>query len=476
MLITPTFTFTLYSGHQLMLLRLILTIVASVLFSLANAQILDVVHLKFKISDLGQTDSCQIAYHVGAKQYIHSNGILTYHEGYFHFEADSVAAGLYLFVFPDKSYFEFLLNEPQFTMSTISSDPVPNMVVAGSEENRVFYDYLNYLNTKRGISERLTTEHSQANEEIKEQLNQVNKQVEQYRASVISNHSDMMVGQFFKANQEPDFPKAPKTMSAEKARIFEFYQYRKRYFNNIDLNKEYLMYTPIVSQKVANYLEKCTNPSPDSQLVSVQRIMAWVQGFDNPTAFKLLIIEITNRYAQSKKLCYDKVYVYMVETYYMTGKADWADEAQLARMKYRSQVLGNVQCGSKALNFTLKDSTGRDVSLYDVHADKMVIIFWRPDCGHCKKVTQALRSLYQEKGSRFTVVAVNVSQDKEKWMEYIRANKLNGWLHLYNEGEARDFSKTHDVSKTPKLIILDKNKTIRFKDIGVEYIEQLLGI
>lgn len=459
-----------------MLPRLVVGMVLSLFFTLGNAQVLDHVDLKFKVSGLSNTDTCKIAYHVGAKKYIHSDGILTATDGYFHFEADSVPAGLYLFVFPDKSYFEFLINEPQFSMSTLYSDPVANMIVSGSEENRVFYEYLNYMAAKRKISDRLTPEGSTPTGETKEQLIQLNQEVEQYQRTFVSNHSDKMVGQFFKANLEPDYPKAPKTMSAEGARIFEFYQYRKRYFDNIDLRKEYLIYTPIISQKIEQYLETCTNPNPDSQLVSVQRIMSWIQTHHNPTAFRLVTVEITNRYATSKKLCYDKVYVHMVETYYLTGKADWIDEAQLARMKYRARVLSNVQCGNKALDFTLKDTTDRDISLYDVNADKVVLIFWRPDCGHCKKATQALRKLYYEKGSQFTVVAINVGQDKEEWVQYIRNNELHGWLHLYNAGGAYDFSETYDASSTPKLMILDGNKTIKYKNIGVEYIEQLIGI
>ncbi|MGZ4035917.1 MAG: DUF4369 domain-containing protein [Bacteroidia bacterium] len=50
--------------------------------------------------------------------------------------------GIYLFVLPNKKYFDFVMDEGQnFSLETDTTDFVKNMKVKGSDENKYFFEY-----------------------------------------------------------------------------------------------------------------------------------------------------------------------------------------------------------------------------------------------------------------------------------------------------------------------------------------------
>ena len=106
-----------------------------------------------------------------------------------------------------------------------------------------------------------------------------------------------------------------------------------------------------------------------------------------------------------------------------------------------------------------------------------ILCFYDPDCSHCKKEVPLLKDLKErviETGLQLQIVAVNVELEPEKWHNFIKEHQLNDWVHLENFNLKSDFRKYYDIYKTPELFLLDKNKKILAKRLGVEQLEDFI--
>ena len=113
-----------------------------------------------------------------------------------------------------------------------------------------------------------------------------------------------------------------------------------------------------------------------------------------------------------------------------------------------------------------------------------------------KNTTPKLQTLYEEKfkkrGIEVFAVAKATGDDFVAWKKFIRDNKLtfiNVGLTktIYDQAmkdprpllqkttlESLNYSDTYDVYSTPRIFVLDKDKKIKFKQIGVEQLEEIM--
>jgi hypothetical protein len=77
-------------------------------------------------------------------------------------------------------------------------------------------------------------------------------------------------------------------------------------------------------------------------------------------------------------------------------------------------------------------------------------------------------------GKSVEVYSVYTQFEVEKWKKFIREHKLN-WINVYNGVHLNDLKVKFDIYSTPVIYLLDKNKIIKAKRIGVEQIEGLIN-
>ena len=105
-----------------------------------------------------------------------------------------------------------------------------------------------------------------------------------------------------------------------------------------------------------------------------------------------------------------------------------------------------------------------------------LLIFWDPDCGHCKKelpkIKEEVYDLYAEHGVK--VVTVYTQVEEEKWKKFLEEKDLTEWINLYDPYNQSNFRNNYDIYSTPVLYVLDKDKKILAKRIGVEQLPDFL--
>jgi len=383
-----------------------------------------------------------------------------------------------LLILPSKKYFEFILNERAFSIEGDTTDFLNTLKFTGSIENNVFYEDLRFLEGKKKEAANLTDEinkvgkDSEAAKPFKVQLKNLDSEVKSYRANITSEHPDLFYTKLLKATPEPEVPDAPINPDGSRDSLFQFNYYKAHFLDDVDFSDARLLNTPVLHSKMTKYLDQLTMQRPDSIAKAAFYIIDEKVKNDQDV-FKYVVNYVTSHYEKSKVMGMDEVFVRMVNKYYNTGKVYWIDDTQLYKIKDRAYKLAPLLLGKKAPPINLKDRNGNFVNLYDIDKNVTILYFWDPDCGHCKKMTPKLKEFWEKyKKESMTIYAACTEVEKDKWEKYIDDNQLT-FINVGDFELRNPFREQYDIYSTPVVYLLDRDKTIKVKKIGVEQLEQV---
>lgn len=122
--------------------------------------------------------------------------------------------------------------------------------------------------------------------------------------------------------------------------------------------------------------------------------------------------------------------------------------------------------GNKAPSFTLKDTSGKTVSLSDFSGKVVIVDFWATWCPPCKESSRELEKLHRKYGDR-GVVVLGVSMDSgggasQKIKDFAGRYGLT-YRMLIDDGKT---SQSYAVRSIPVTYVLDKNHIIVNIHIG----------
>lgn len=477
---------TILSGFKTFLFTIII-LLANISFAGKDAH-----NIKITVHGISNA-KCQLAYHYGDKKYLQIDSIWADKNGTFTIKGDEkLLKGIYLVVLPNKSYFEILIGDQQkFTVETDTIALVEKMKIVGSEDNELFYSFLQFWTQQHKDSrdlktsyERLTKIESPSEKQkdsinnIKTTLNNIDQSIKNAQLKIIQDHPNLFYAKVLNAMREPEVPEAPKDKDGNVIdSMFTYKYYKTHFWDHIDLQEEGLARTPIIQGKMDKYMNQLTVQVPDSLNASADVLLQKAKG--NKEIMKYCLVNLLNTYANSNIMGMDAVYVHLVDNYYAKGDAFWADSTSLYRIKDHANTLRPLLIGKEAINMVLKNTDGQYISMHDVATkhDYTILFFWDPDCGHCKKAVPKLNEAYKNlKSKKFNVViyAACVEIEEDKWKNFVKSNDLKDWINVADIDRHSYFRSQYDISSTPKVFIVDKNKKIIAKRLGVEQIEDFL--
>ena len=120
----------------------------------------------------------------------------------------------------------------------------------------------------------------------------------------------------------------------------------------------------------------------------------------------------------------------------------------------------NTEIGAVFPNYVFGKATNTKAkSIYDVKADKKVIVFWASTCSHCETDLPKIIEKYNAiKGQKSEVIAFSLDSDKTayenkvKMLPWINDSELKGWNS--------SFTETYNIQATPTYFILDSTNKI----------------
>ncbi|MCE3278205.1 MAG: alkyl hydroperoxide reductase [Bacteroidetes bacterium] len=170
------------------------TQIVAVIFlsSAAVAESSEGYNIKITAKGLKPSSMCQLARYYGDKQYIVDSAKVN-DKGEVVFKGEEKwPQGIYLFVPPGKNkYFDFVMDEGQnFSIETDTMNFIKSMKVKGSEENKFFYEYQNFMSGKQkqieplqGMYKRLKDKNNDSLKIVQEKITEIDKEVKEYKLS-----------------------------------------------------------------------------------------------------------------------------------------------------------------------------------------------------------------------------------------------------------------------------------------------------
>lgn len=425
-----------------------------------------------------------LAYHYGDKQYI-KDTVQVNDAGNLVFAGEEVLEpGFYLVVLPpNNDFFQVLVddNNQQFTVETTAENPAQNVQVTGSEENKLFYDYLAYLAEKRPQVEQIqqeiqaSTSDAAKTQALQAKLNALNEEVVAFQQELMTDHPDSFTAAIIRSGQPMDMPDFQGT--EEEVQVKKWSYTKEHYFDNLDITDPRMLRTPFLFQRIDYFVNKLQVQHPDSLSNAIDQVLGKLDP-DSET-FKYYLIHFLNAYATSKVVGMDAVYVHLADKYYAKGMAPWTEDEQLKKILDNANTLRPLLVGKKAPNIKLQKKDGSSVELHGVDSDFTILYFWRYDCGHCKKSTPVMKEFYdkfKDKGVKIMAVCVKGNPDDIGgcW-DYIEENEIGDWLHTVDPYFRSRFPTIYDVKSTPQIYVLDRDKEILSKKIDAEQLEELMN-
>lgn len=426
--------------------------------------------------------TCYLARYYGDKQYL-IDTVKSDNQGIAVFEGKTkLPGGIYLFVYPDKHYFEMIVDKEQyFTMETSWNDPISDMKVKGSKDNQLFYDYLkNAISIQKAsaqLTESLKTAKTKTDSTaIIDQLKVNDTKLNSSRDDYVKEHPETFLAKVFTTMKEPEVPKEiPVLPNGRKDSTFAYFYFKSHFWDNVDFSDNRLLRTPVFGAKLEKYFDDLTPKIPDSINASADLVVAKAKV--DSEMYRYCVWWVTYTYETSKIMGMDAVFVHMVENYYMNGKTWWLDSTSMSKMVDRARKIAPNLVGSTAPEIALKDSAGKWQILSKVPAKYTVLVFWDPDCGHCQKEVPVLKHVtdsLKSKGISVMVYAVDIEVDAEKWRKFIWEKGLQNWINVNDIQHQSNFRQLYDIYSTPVIYILDKDKKIRAKRIGPEQVPDVI--
>lgn len=385
--------------------------------------------------------------------------------------------GLYFFATGTGKFVEFVVyrEKPFFSFETKDDDWMRHMVVKGSAENECFF---RFHRLRQEAAALLPPEPSRDSASYLDYRRLMERTMDSLRLDFIDKNPERMISRMMLATKEVPVPtKDPFGLPLDNQ--FRWKYYVTHYFDNMPLDDDFLVRTPqaVFYDRVMNYMDQALNGAPPEMITPYLDTLL-NRAKPSKENFKWLLHTLTEHYLQSKIMVYDAVYVHLIQEFYAKGDAWWMTPTDLESEIDRAERWDKLLVGRIAPELFLYDTLHQGHSLHRQDHDFTLLIFWSPACGHCQATIPALYEKFQNYKKKYDIqgFAILTEFDDEtvvKWKKFINEHHLD-WINL-NGAEANvDWHEVYDVTSTPQIYLLDRDKQILAKKLGADTFEQVM--
>jgi thiol-disulfide isomerase/thioredoxin len=436
-----------------------------------------------------------LGYYFGEMKYLQDSALLD-KSGTAVFEGKkNLPGGLYILVDPDKArFFDVVIDKNQhFSVSIDTSFSLVKISDSKENDELQAYQKINNILFKDFEKWREDLKLAKTKEDslpIQKKMNGAFENAQKWRDSFIVANPDAFLSLMFRLMREPEY-KVEGSLRQDTLNAVS--RYKEEYWKDISYSDIRLLRTPVFESRLMKYMEQVVFRHPDSLKLEIDRFILYSR--TDTTMFKYYISRFTNEYMASKYMGLDVVFLHLFQKYYLSDQVTWLNEKDSILIYNRAyNLMGNI-VGEPAAELALLDKDDRPKNLYGIVSPYTLVVFWDPDCGHCREQVPLIDSLYKagwnKKGIKLVGVLVDTIRTdqskwpavKAKWTEYINEHKLTEWVHLYQpfvmrEEERRknipNFRQNYDVYQTPTIYLLDKEKRIIAKKITPEQVQDFI--
>ena len=441
-----------------------------------------------------EQDKLILAHYLGSNILVDDTASIG-NDGTFMFDGEKkLAEGIYLLVMPPNNQFiEIFITEEEknYSLSFDATTLTKDMVFQNAPDNTLFYGYLNFMGQTRPEMEALIKtiqegqEAKKAVEKEEKALEMLKEKLENYKTEIIEKHPEKLTTTILKSNQRVDIPKFEG--EERDVRMKEYIYRRTHFFDHVRADPRFFR-TKICNDMINFYMENLTVPQPDSIIKSVDEVLKLVA--PDSVAFKTYFLKYLNQYYASEYIGQDAVFVHLVKEYTLKGKSKFLGEETVAKITTDALLWDKTLIGKTApdlenyildIEGSIKVKDAEDENrrfalngktfLNSVFKPYTVVLFWAPDCGHCKKSMPVLVDFYEKHADSVEVFAV-CHTSFQQFGDCAQALKDYDAIKWINTVDPYfKYIKDYSIETTPLILLLDQDKKVLFKKIGADKLE-----
>lgn len=398
----------------------------------------------------------------------------------------SLEEGVYLAVVPPKMkaiQFFVTTDNQTFKLKGDAQSIIPQKVsFEGHELNSAYYHYLTDISDRRKAISELFKEKKEASKRDRKKLDKkIDKaylDIREVQQKIRQQYPNTWLAHTAQIDMEPIVPE-PKAFGFDEdnneSRAAALHFRNTHFFDEIDFDDLRNHQNPRYFSKLNLYINYMLPQEPDSVSKAIDTLLAHSE--NNPELYEASLNYFLKVYDRPRVIGMDAVYVHLAKNYHAKGKTPWLPEADIKRITIHGRKLDRILIGKTAPNLTWQDRAGKPITLSDIEADYLILFFWRPGCGHCKKSMPKLKDFYnkyKDKNVEVLAVCTNVGQSANECWDFVDDKEIKAWINAVDPRHKSKFLHVYNAARTPKLYVLDRDKTIISKDIGVESLEGVL--
>ena len=391
-------------------------------------------------------------------------------------QKDTLPEGIYALAFNvdgGNSILQFCLDNSvsnyAFEIKDIK-DPQGNLIVKGSPAASALNDYMLYLKERSLEASTFPEDEKKA-----EKLAALTERVNAYQNEFVEQYKGTLPAAFVGASMPIDIPDFSEIEDQNERNIARWWYSKEHFFDYLDLQDDRLLYTPFLFNKINEYFDKLTSPAPDSINKSLKVVLDQMD--PKSDLFRAYLSNFLTKYATSKIIGYDEIYVFLADEYYAKDFAYWIDEEKKAKIVDEANKIKPTLIGKIAPDITLQNKAGEQIRLHEFESKYTVLLFWAPDCGHCKKSMPDIIEFYnkyKDQGVEILGICTKFHNDAEKCWDFVEEKGINIWENTMDPYHRSRYKILYNINSTPQIFILDEKKEILLKRIASEQLDEVM--
>lgn len=278
-------------------------------------------------------------------------------------------------------------------------------------------------------------------------------------ASGTANIADTTEG----TTRKLEIPPVPPTIVGEQAMAAYTIQH---FWDNMDFTDTVAVAdTTFMETNFATYLSAFPYVTYDDATQAVATLMRRAEA--TPQAYSQ-VMAVAERFLTSpnSSMRDEEIYYLFLQA---IDSSTYLDNARRARVRAQiADVLKN-RAGTPAADFDIIDTHGNRTTLYkEAHPEQIrLIIFYDPDCNHCKEIIDQLRELPQLNDAIATgglrVMAIYPDGDINLWKRAVEEIPAE-WYNGYSPDGAITENELYTLPAMPVFYVLAPDNTVLLKD------------
>lgn len=357
-----------------------------------------------------------------------------------------------------------------FTLETNLAKPYANARIKGSPENERFYRYLDQADQLGDLLDSLINHwRYQQDEPSFRQRVKAEEEFSRFQEDFIQKNAGTLTANLIGQIRFPVPPPAKIKYADWKEEALQRWLWqRQHYFDRMDISQpgfhQYVQWLNATDF----YLLNLPPPDPDTLKVLLDEVFGRLAA--NPDALGYYQKYLINSLARMSQFRLDEVFVYLVRNYVQPGKAAWGRPEDMQKLITDADRMEPLFTGKKAPDIRLFDRQNNPVSLYEIEAPCTILVFWLPDCSHCKRELPLLKQIYsryKQNGLKVMSVCGKMADELPACWEFNDSREMPGeWFSVADPQRCSGMTSLYNLRTYPRIFVLDAEKNIVYKRAG----------